>query len=175
MMRPPSAGDSTTVGLKCRDMLGDAGSERRRVPRVLQDERRLHVAGAMQPRREAEMALEIRAGPPIQLQRFVLFHINRVVYDAAAVPPVSAIVITKNEADAIADALASLSWADEIIVVDAESTDDTVAIARQFTDRVYVAPGTATSIRRITPLSLATHDWIFSLDADERVTDELRG
>ena len=56
------------------------------------------------------------------------------------VPPVSAIVITKNEADAIADALASLSWADEIIVVDAESTDDTVAIARQFTDRVYVRP-----------------------------------
>ena len=86
------------------------------------------------------MSLEIRAGSTIHLQRVVLFHVSRVVYDAATVPSVSAIVITKNEADAIADALTSLSWADEIIVVDAESTDDTVAIARRFTDRVYVRP-----------------------------------
>ncbi len=89
-------------------------------------------------------------------------------------PPVSAIVITKNEAEAIADALASLSWADEIVVVDAESTDDTVAIARRFTERVYVRPWNGYVEQKNHAASLATHDWIFSLDADERVTDELR-
>jgi glycosyltransferase involved in cell wall biosynthesis len=104
-----------------------------------------------------------------------LFHIDRVVYDAAEVPPVSATVITKNEADAIADALASLSWADEIVVVDAESTDDTVAIARRFTDRVYVRPWPGYVDQKNHAASLASHDWIFSLDADERVTSELSG
>jgi glycosyltransferase involved in cell wall biosynthesis len=102
-----------------------------------------------------------------------LFHIDRVVYDAATVPPVTATVITKNEADAIADALKSLAWADEIIVIDAESTDDTVAIARQFTDRVYVRAWNGYVDQKNYAASLASHDWIFSLDADERVTPEL--
>ena len=88
-------------------------------------------------------------------------------------PPVSAIVITKNESDAIADALKSLAWADEIIVVDAESTDNTVAIARQFTERVYVRAWNGYIDQKNHAATLATHDWIFSLDADERVTDEL--
>ena len=88
-------------------------------------------------------------------------------------PPVSAIVITKNESDAIADALKSLSWAGEIIVVDAESTDDTVAIARQFTDRVYVRAWNGYVDQKNHAATLAKHDWIFSLDADERVTPEL--
>ena len=87
--------------------------------------------------------------------------------------PVSAIVITKNEADAIADALKSLSWADEIIVVDAESTDHTVALARQFTERVYVRAWKGYVDQKNHAATLATHDWIFSLDADERVTPEL--
>jgi (heptosyl)LPS beta-1,4-glucosyltransferase len=89
------------------------------------------------------------------------------------VPPVSAIVITKNEADAIADALKSLAWADEIIVVDAESTDSTVAIARQFTERVYVRAWNGYVDQKNHAAALAAHDWIFSLDADERVTDDL--
>jgi glycosyltransferase involved in cell wall biosynthesis len=89
------------------------------------------------------------------------------------VPPVTATVITKNEADAIADALKSLAWADEIIVIDAESTDDTVAIARQFTDRVYVRAWNGYVDQKNYAASLASHDWIFSLDADERVTPEL--
>lgn len=98
---------------------------------------------------------------------------DRVVYDAAAVPPVSAIVITKNEADAIADALKSVSWADEIILVDAESTDDTVAIARRFTDRVHVRAWNGYAEQKNHAASLATHDWILSIDADERVPDDL--
>jgi glycosyltransferase involved in cell wall biosynthesis len=89
------------------------------------------------------------------------------------VPPVTATVITRNEADSIADALKSLAWADEIIVVDAESTDETVKIARQFTDRVYVRAWNGYVDQKNHAASLAKHDWIFSLDADERVTDEL--
>ena len=53
-------------------------------------------------------------------------------------PKLSVTVITRNEAANIAAALASVAWADEIIVVDSESTDDTVAIARRHTDRVEV-------------------------------------
>jgi glycosyltransferase involved in cell wall biosynthesis len=89
------------------------------------------------------------------------------------VPPVSAIVITKNEADAIGDALASVSWANEIIVVDAESTDETAAIARRYTDRVYVRAWNGYVDQKNHAASLASHDWIFSLDADERVPEDL--
>jgi glycosyltransferase involved in cell wall biosynthesis len=88
-------------------------------------------------------------------------------------PPVSVTVITKNEADALADALKSVSWADELIVIDAESTDDTVRIARQFTDRVYVRRWPGYIDQKNHAASLASHDWIFSLDADERVTPGL--
>lgn len=82
-------------------------------------------------------------------------------------------MITKNEADALADALKSVSWADELIVIDSESTDDTVKVARQFTDRVYVRPWPGYIDQKNHAASLASHDWIFSLDADERVTPEL--
>jgi glycosyltransferase involved in cell wall biosynthesis len=82
-------------------------------------------------------------------------------------------VITKNEADALADALRSVSWAAEIIVVDAESTDDTVKIARQFTNRVYVRRWSGYVDQKNHAASLATNDWILSLDADERVTPQL--
>jgi glycosyltransferase involved in cell wall biosynthesis len=87
--------------------------------------------------------------------------------------PVTVTVITKNEAGALADALRSVSWADEIIVVDAESTDDTVTIARQFTNRVYVRPWKGYIDQKNHAAALATNDWILSLDADERVTPKL--
>jgi glycosyltransferase involved in cell wall biosynthesis len=86
---------------------------------------------------------------------------------------VTATVITFNEAANIRAALESLSWADEIIVVDSESTDDTVAIARQFTDRVIVRPWPGYVAQKNFAAEQAAHDWIFSLDADERVTPEL--
>src|SRR5437764_13366000 len=121
------------------------------------------------------MALEVRSGALEERERVVLFHVNRLVYDplTRSVPAVTVTVITKNEADALADALRSVSWADEIIVVDAESTDGTVAIARQFTDRVYVRPWNGYIEQKNHAASLASHDWIFSLDADERVTPPL--
>ena len=82
-------------------------------------------------------------------------------------------VITKNEADNLAAALASVAFADEIVLVDAESTDDTVAIARRFTDRVEVRAWPGYVAQKNYAASRASHDWILSIDADERVTPEL--
>ena len=87
--------------------------------------------------------------------------------------PVTATVITFNEAANLEAALASLSWADEIIVVDSESTDTTAAIARKFTDKVIVRPWPGYIAQKNFAAEQARHDWIFSLDADERVTPEL--
>jgi glycosyltransferase involved in cell wall biosynthesis len=82
-------------------------------------------------------------------------------------------VITKNEAANLAAALDSVRWADEIIVVDSESTDDTVAIARRYTDRVVVRPWPGYVAQKNFAAAQASHDWILSLDADERVSPEL--
>ena len=87
--------------------------------------------------------------------------------------PVTATVITFNEAANIQAALESLSWADEIIVVDSESADATVSIARRFTDRVIVRPWPGYIAQKNFAAEQAAHDWIFSLDADERVSPQL--
>ncbi len=82
-------------------------------------------------------------------------------------------MITRNEEDRIADALRSVPWADEIVVVDAESADKTVEIARRFTDRVFVRPWPGYAVQKNFADAQASNDWIFSLDADERVSDDL--
>jgi glycosyltransferase involved in cell wall biosynthesis len=89
------------------------------------------------------------------------------------VPKLSVTVITNNEAADIGAALTSVAFADEIIVVESRSTDDTVAIARQHTDRVVVRDWPGYVDQKNHAASLATHDWILSLDADERVTPPL--
>jgi glycosyltransferase involved in cell wall biosynthesis len=89
------------------------------------------------------------------------------------VPKLTVTVITRNEAANIAAALSSVAWADEIVVVDSESTDDTAAIARQQATRVDVRPWPGYSAQKNYAASLASHDWILSLDADERVTPSL--
>jgi glycosyltransferase involved in cell wall biosynthesis len=86
---------------------------------------------------------------------------------------ISATVITFNEEENIAAALESLSWADEIIVVDSESADRTVEIARRYTDRVFIRQWPGYSAQKNFAADQARNDWIFSLDADERVSDEL--
>ncbi len=87
--------------------------------------------------------------------------------------PVTATIITFNEAANLPAALASLSFADEIVVVDSESTDDTVAIARQHTDKVFVRPWPGYVAQKNFAAEQASHDWILSLDADERVSPPL--
>jgi glycosyltransferase involved in cell wall biosynthesis len=70
--------------------------------------------------------------------------------------------------------LESVAWADEIVVVDAESQDKTVQIAREFTDQVVVRPWPGFAPQKNFALDLARGDWILSLDADEEVSAELR-
>ena len=86
----------------------------------------------------------------------------------------SVCLITANEEDRLRASLESVAWADEIVVVDAESTDKTVMIAREFTDRVVIRPWPGFAAQKNFALDQATGDWILSLDADERVTPELR-
>ncbi len=86
----------------------------------------------------------------------------------------SVILITKNEAANIRACLESVAWADEIIVVDAGSSDDTVAIAREFTPHVHVHDWPGFGAQKNRTLDYATGAWVFSIDADERVTPELR-
>lgn len=83
------------------------------------------------------------------------------------------VTITLNEEANIRDCLASARWANEIIVVDSGSTDRTVEYARAFTDHVDRAPWEGYGAARNFALQHATSDWIFWLDADERVTPEL--
>lgn len=85
----------------------------------------------------------------------------------------SVTIITFNEAGNIARALESVQWADEIIVVDSESMDDTTAIARRYTDRVLVRPWPGYVAQKNFAAEHASNDWIFSLDADERVPPAL--
>ena len=90
-------------------------------------------------------------------------------------PKLSVTIITKNEAADIGDALASVAWADEIVVVDSESTDGTAAIARAHQARVVVREWPGYVDQKNHAASVAGHDWILSLDADERVTPALAG
>ncbi len=86
----------------------------------------------------------------------------------------SAVVITKDEEECVRACLESVAWADEVIVVDAESTDKTAQIAREFTDRVYVRPWPGFAAQKNFGLEQATGDWTLSVDADEEVSRELR-
>lgn len=87
---------------------------------------------------------------------------------------VSATIITLNEAENIAAACASLAWADEIVVVDSGSTDDTCAIAEASGARLLINKWPGFAQQKQFAVDATKHDWIFSLDADERVSDELR-
>jgi len=87
---------------------------------------------------------------------------------------ISVIIITKDEADNIRDCLESVAWADEIIVVDSGSNDATVEICRELGVQVHEHDWPGFGIQKNRALSYATHEWVFAIDADERVTPELR-
>lgn len=88
--------------------------------------------------------------------------------------PVSVVVIVKNEEKRITDCLESVKWADEIIIVDDMSTDKTVEIARKYTEKIFQRKLDVEGIHRNYAYSLAGNEWILSLDADERVSPELK-
>lgn len=87
---------------------------------------------------------------------------------------ISVICITKNEEQNIEDCLRSVAWADEIVVVDSGSQDKTVELARKHTPKVFDRPWDGYGTAKNFALTQCTGEWIFWIDADERVTDELR-
>ncbi len=87
--------------------------------------------------------------------------------------PISAVIIARNEEKMIARAVASCSFADEIIVVDAFSVDRTTEIAAKAGAKVLQREWRGFSEQRNYALAQAKHDWVFSLDADEAATPEL--
>ena len=88
-------------------------------------------------------------------------------------PKLSVTVITRDEAANLAAALDSVAWADEIVVVVSESTDATVDVARRYTSKVLVRPWPGYVAQKNRAAAEASHDWILSIDADERVTPAL--
>jgi glycosyltransferase involved in cell wall biosynthesis len=89
--------------------------------------------------------------------------------------PISAIIITHNEAERIAEAIASLSCCDEVLVVDSGSTDGTRDIAAACGARVIVHEWQGFARQKNFAAQHASHDWILSIDADERLSIELAG
>ena len=86
---------------------------------------------------------------------------------------ITATIITLNEAEHIRTACESVSWADEILVVDSGSTDRTGEIARECGARFIEREWPGFAAQKQFAAEQAKHEWIFSLDADERVSDEL--
>lgn len=86
----------------------------------------------------------------------------------------SVIVITKNEEENIALCLPTVSWANEIVVVDAGSTDGTVGEAKRFTEKVFVRPWEGYGAAKNLALSHCKSEWVLWIDADERVSEALQ-
>ena len=87
---------------------------------------------------------------------------------------ISATIITFNEEDNIGAACQSLAWADELVVVDSGSTDKTREIAEGYGARVIKKDWPGFSDQREFAAEQTANDWIFSLDADERISEELK-
>lgn len=87
---------------------------------------------------------------------------------------ISAIIITRDEEANIRECLASLTWVDEVVVVDGGSTDRTREICREFGARVYCHDWPGFGPQKNRALAYATGDWVLSIDADERVPPPLR-
>ncbi len=87
---------------------------------------------------------------------------------------ISAVVITYNEEHNIEECLKSVQWADEIVVVDSFSTDRTVEIAESLGARVIQNRFEGYPLQKNFSFTQVKYDWIINIDADERVTEELR-
>jgi glycosyltransferase involved in cell wall biosynthesis len=88
-------------------------------------------------------------------------------------PPISAYMLTCNNADTVRTALASLGFVDEIVVVDSGSTDGTLEIVREYTDRIIERPWPGFREQYRFAGDQCTHDWALFIDADEEVSEPL--
>lgn len=87
---------------------------------------------------------------------------------------ISVIIITYNEEENIRECLEGVKWADEIIIVDSFSTDKTLQICKEYTDKVFQRRWEGFGFQKQFALEQATLDWVLSIDADERVSGELK-
>ena len=99
---------------------------------------------------------------------------TRATTEASGRAPVSAFVIAFNEEENIRDCIQSVSFCDEVLVVDSFSTDRTVEIAESLGARVIQNTFDGYREQKTFALSKTTHEWVFNIDADERVNSELR-
>jgi len=88
-------------------------------------------------------------------------------------PTLTVFIAAKNEAANIADCVASARFADEVLVLDSGSSDDTVALARAAGARVEITDWPGYGPQQNRAIDLARGDWLFSLDADERISEVL--
>jgi glycosyltransferase involved in cell wall biosynthesis len=89
-------------------------------------------------------------------------------------PKLTVIVPCKNEERNIRDCLASVKWADEILVVDSGSTDRTMEIAREYTDRILEHEYVNSATQKNWAIPQAANPWVMVIDCDERATPELQ-
>jgi len=89
--------------------------------------------------------------------------------------PVSVCIVACNEEKNIGGCLESVSWADEIIVVDSFSADRTVELAKRFTDRVIQRKWSGYLDQKKFAIGLARNEWVLLLDADEQISEKLAG
>lgn len=89
-------------------------------------------------------------------------------------PKLSVYIMTYNEEAKIADCLESVKWADEIVVMDSFSKDRTVEICRRYTDKIVQNEFVGFGKLRNIALEHCSYDWVLSIDADERATEELK-
>lgn len=87
---------------------------------------------------------------------------------------ISAAIITYNEENNITDCIKSVLWCDEIIILDSNSTDKTCELAKIFTDKIFLTNINNYSEKRKLAISYIKNDWVLFIDADERVTEELK-
>ncbi|MBI4042427.1 MAG: glycosyltransferase family 2 protein [Deltaproteobacteria bacterium] len=83
---------------------------------------------------------------------------------------VSAIIITQNEAESLQRCLEGLQWCDEIVIVDSESRDETVELARKYTDKIFIEAFKGFGPQKQSAVEKTSNEWVLSIDADEEVT-----
>ena len=191
----PESGRQHHLWRPATHAVGHCRAEPRRMIGVLEDQRALEISRAVKTGGQLKVPVEERPAlrehvehlsgshgriarrgwfrgslsiPPCRVEA------HREIGDRLArVVDVSVVIIAKNEADNIAGALESVQWIEDVVVVDSGSCDETIEIAKRYTDRVTTRTWDGYGAQKNYATGLAAHDWVLSLDADERVSQEL--